>query len=183
MERLAKIWHGPVMRDAIDIALANMIQRDALATAHELAAAIALSPSALARRLRTLRANGAITGHYAMLTPQLTERRLRAMIDVRFTEHADRAAINDLHARLSMSEDVQLLTEVAGEVDLMMLVVCRDMRAYNDFAARMLESAPIVRRFETRFVKRLLKQDSFVRLHHDDLPSDHAATTLRNTAR
>jgi DNA-binding Lrp family transcriptional regulator len=46
---------------------------------------------------------------------------------------------------------------LAGSFDILLLVVARDMRDYNEFADAALEDNPAVRRFETTFVKRRVK--------------------------
>ena len=48
------------MLDRFDIALLNLVQRDDAQTAEGLAEKVPLSPSAIARRLRRLRAEGII---------------------------------------------------------------------------------------------------------------------------
>ena len=63
------------MLDRFDIALLNVVQRDDGQTAEALAEAIPLSPSAIARRLRRLRADGIIARTIALLSPRLVDRR------------------------------------------------------------------------------------------------------------
>ena len=62
------------MLDRYDIALLNLLQSDALATADSLADKVALSPSAINRRLRRLRASGIIARSVAILSSELTDR-------------------------------------------------------------------------------------------------------------
>ena len=61
------------MLDRFDIALLNVVQRDDGQTADAFAEKIPLSPSAIARRLRRLRAEGAIARTIALLSPRLVE--------------------------------------------------------------------------------------------------------------
>ena len=70
------------MLDRFDLALLNQVQRDDSQTAEQLAEKIALSPSAIARRLRRLRSDGWIARTIALLPGSLTERRLRALVPV-----------------------------------------------------------------------------------------------------
>ena len=55
------------MLDRFDLALLNLVQADDSQTADQLAARVALSPSAIARRLRRLRADGWIARTIALL--------------------------------------------------------------------------------------------------------------------
>ena len=69
------------MLDSFDLALLNLVQHDDSRTADQLAAQVPLSPSAIARRLRRLRADGWIARTIALLAPRLTDQRLRALAE------------------------------------------------------------------------------------------------------
>jgi Lrp/AsnC family leucine-responsive transcriptional regulator len=88
------------MLDRFDIALLNLVQRDDGRTADSLATEVALSPSAIARRLRRLRADGIIARTIALLAPRFTDRRLRAIVLIQLSEHADLKGKNALEKRL-----------------------------------------------------------------------------------
>jgi Lrp/AsnC family leucine-responsive transcriptional regulator len=66
-----------------------------------LAESVAVSPSAIARRLRRLRADGWIRRTIALLSVKLTERRLRALVFITLSEHADRKGKAALDRRLN----------------------------------------------------------------------------------
>ncbi len=152
------------MLDRFDIALLNLAQRDDGRTAESLAAEVALSPSAIARRLRRLRSEGVIARTIALLSPHLTERRLRALVLIQLSEHADLKGKNALEKRLIASPVVQFCYEIAGPHDIVALFDCESMAAFNDAADELLVSSPTVRRYETHFVKREVKFAPFVEL-------------------
>ena len=167
----AKIWHDTQMLDRFDLALLNILQRDDARTAERLAADVALSPSAIARRLRRLRAQGWISRTIALLSPRLTERRLRAIVFVQLAEHADQAGKTALLKRIAGAPNVQLCYELAGAHDLLLLFDCEHMAEFNHVAEAVLVADQTVRRYETSFVKREVKFEPFVRLTGDgDLP-------------
>jgi Lrp/AsnC family leucine-responsive transcriptional regulator len=143
--------------DPFDIQLLNLLQADNLATAETLAREVALSPSAIARRLRAYRDEGLIAANIALLEPELTADRLRAIVQVQVHEHAEERGIAALRARLAAAPEVQLLLNIAGPVDLLVLVVTRSMREFNAFADRHFAEDPAVRRYETSFVKAEIK--------------------------
>lgn len=142
------------MLDSFDRTLLNLAQRDDTATAEKLAEVVPLSPSAIARRLRKLRREGWIAASVALLSPRLTERRLRAIITLQLAEHADQKGKRALLDRLAAATQVQFCYELAGAVDLLLLLDCADMAEFNHLVESLLESEPIVRRYETSFVKR-----------------------------
>ena len=152
------------MLDRFDIALLNLVQSDDGRTAESLADEVALSPSAIARRLRRLRAEGVIARTIALLSPRFTERRLRALVLIQLSEHADLKGKNALEKRLNSSPAVQFCYEIAGPHDIVALFDCESMSAFNDAADELLVSSPTVRRYETHFVKREVKFAPFVEL-------------------
>jgi Lrp/AsnC family transcriptional regulator, leucine-responsive regulatory protein len=152
------------MLDRFDIALLNLVQRDDGRTAESLADEVALSPSAIARRLRRLRAKGVIARTIALLAPRFVDRRLRALVLIQLSEHADIKGKNALEKRLLSAPCVQFCYEIAGPHDIVALFDCESMSAFNDAADELLTSSPTVRRYETHFVKREVKFAPFVEL-------------------
>ncbi len=156
------------MPDAFDIALLNIVQRDDSATADELARKVPLSPSAIARRLRRLRSDGWISGTVALLSRRLTERRLRAIVFVQLSEHADQAGKAALLKRIQASRHVQFCYELGGAHDLLLLFDCSNMGEFNEAAEAVLVADTTVRRYETSFVKKQVKFEPFVQLTERD---------------
>ena len=152
------------MLDTFDLALLNAVQRDDMQTADSLARSIPLSPSAIARRLRRLRADGWIARTIALLAPRLTASRLKALVLVQLSEHADQAGKAALRERLLAEPQVQFAYEVTGAFDIIVLFDCASMAAYNDVAEAVLVADPTVRRYETSFVKHEVKFAPFVAL-------------------
>ena len=150
--------------DAFDIRLLNLLQADALATAEALAREVPLSASAVTRRVRRLRAEGWIAADVAVVSPRLSDRRLRALVTVQVHEHAEERGIAALRAKLAATPEVQMILDVAGADDLAVLISARDMADYNDLAERLFLSDPAVRRYETCFVKRVHKQSAAIPL-------------------
>lgn len=145
------------MTDEFDRTLLDLLQQDGTATADQLAARVPLSPSAIARRVRRLRGDGTISATRAVLGEQLLGRRLRALVTVQLHDHAPAAGLAALRAQLVALPQVQLCLEISGPSDLMLLVSVADMPAFNDFADACLAGNPVVRRYETAFVKKALK--------------------------
>lgn len=141
--------------DRLDRQLLACLQRDNLQTADRLAEQVGRSPSAIARRLRRLRASGAVAADISLVSEEAAGHPLSAVVHIQLERHAPHEA-DALRRRLVASANVQLCLDISGAFDILLLVVAADMEAYNAFAARMLEQPP-VRRFETSFVKRRVK--------------------------
>ena len=152
------------MLDSFDLALLNEIQRDDSRTAEELAEIVPLSPSAIARRLRRLRSEGWIAKTIGLLGSELTARRLRAMVVLQLSEHADQRGKRALLERIHAAPQVQFCYELAGSYDLLLLFDCADMDEFNAVAEEVLVADSTVRRYETSFVKKEVKFAPFVQL-------------------
>ncbi len=152
------------MLDRFDLQLLNIVQKDDSRTADELAQRVALSPSAIARRLRRLRSEGWIAQTIALLANRLTERRLRALVFIELAEHADHQGKAVLEARLRSAGQIQFCYETTGDCDLLALIDCASMTEFNAFCDTVLVADPTVRRYETSFVKREVKFAPFVDL-------------------
>ena len=123
-----------------------------------------LSPSAIARRLRRLRGDGWIARTIALLSPRLTQTRLRAIVLVQLSEHADLDGKAALEKRLLAADRVQFCYEIAGPNDFLLLFDCAHMAEFNAAADELLASTTTVHRYETLFVKREVKFAPFVEL-------------------
>ena len=152
------------MLDPFDVALLNIIQRDDSQTADQLATQVALSPSAIARRLRRLRGEGWIGRTIALLSDRFTDQRLRALVFVELAEHADLKGKMAVEERLRAVDQVQFCYEVTGDSDLLLLADCTNMLEFNRFCDEVLVADPTVRRYETSFVKREIKFQPFIKL-------------------
>ena len=157
------------MLDRFDLDLLNLLQRDDLQTAEQLSTRVALSPSAIARRLRRLRGEGWIARTIALLSPRINAQRLLAIVMLQLSEHADRQGKAALLERIRCTGQVQFCYELAGTYDLLLLFNCASMSEFNDIAESVLVADPTVRRYETSFVKRELKFEPFVSLGPETL--------------
>lgn len=124
-------------------------------TTEQLSRRIHLSPSAISRRVQRLIADGSIAGQIALIGEKLRSRRVNAIVTIQLDRHHPREADEFRRALASLAE-VQLLVEITGTSDVLLLVTCRDMDRFNAFADE-LARQPLVRRYETSFIKRTVK--------------------------
>jgi len=141
--------------DRLDRQLLACLQRDNLQTADRLAEQVGRSPSAIARRLRRLRATGAIAADVSLISEEAAGHPLSAVVQIQLERHAPHE-VDAVRRRLAASPNVQLCLNLAGAFDILILIVAVDMDDFNALAGRLLEQ-PGVRRFETTFVKGRVK--------------------------
>ncbi len=152
------------MLDRFDLALLNQIQRDSSQTAEQLSKIVPLSPSAIARRLRRLRRDRWIVRTMALLSGRLTDDRLRALVFVTLSEHADHSGKAALQSRLLATPEVQFVYDLAGPIDVVLMFDCPNMARFNELTESVLTVDATVRRYETHFIKREVKFEPFVQL-------------------
>ena len=158
------------MLDRFDLALLNRLQRDSSQTAEQLSRGVPLSPSAIARRLRRLRRDRWIERSIALLSGRLTNDRLRALIFVTLSEHADHSGKSALQKRLMACPEVQFVYDLAGAIDVVLMFDCPNMARFNELTEEVLTVDSTVRRYETHFIKREVKFAPFVELAGGDPP-------------
>ena len=93
---------------------------------------------------------------------------LSALVDVQLDRHAP-PDLEKLLRKLASNPHVQALMDVTGASDLVLLVVVKDMDAYNAFADEILAGDPVVRRYETRFIKKRRKYSTALPIAIDPL--------------
>ncbi|MFB0612440.1 Lrp/AsnC family transcriptional regulator [Aurantiacibacter poecillastricola] len=144
--------------DKVDRRILALLQSDASLTGDTLAEKVGRSPSVVARRIRRLRAGGAIAREVAILAPELSGYPLSTLVKVYLQRHESEES-GKLRRTLTAEPRVQLILDIAGELDIVLLVVSRDMADYDAFADAVLEKSPAVQRFESHIVKKRHKVD------------------------
>lgn len=142
--------------DALDVQILSIVQENNQLTAEEMAQKVALSPSAIMRRLRRLREEGVIAAEVAIIAPEEVGNFLSAVVRIQLERHAP-AAIEQLLRSLIRAPEVQFCFDVSGSFDVLLLIVAQDMEAFNDFVQKRLAEDPAVRRYESEFVKKRRK--------------------------
>ena len=151
--------------DRIDRALLMLLQEDSRRTADRLGEELGLSRSAVTRRIQNLRREGVIAREVAILGDRFRASRVTAIVNVQFDRHQPHEA-DQFRRAIRVLPEVQLCVMITGASDALLLVSVRDMDRFNVFADQ-LASMPLVRRYETSFVKRTVKFTTAVPLEPD----------------
>ncbi len=137
--------------DSIDAALLAILQQDNLLTAAELAEQVALSPTAIQRRIKRLRANGTIEGNVAIVSPKAAGRPISMLVLV--TLERERADIIDRFKQaIRKTPEVMNGFYVTGDADFVLLVTAKDMTEYEAFTRRFFYENPDIKGFKTMVV-------------------------------
>ncbi|MEN3306892.1 MAG: Lrp/AsnC family transcriptional regulator, leucine-responsive regulatory protein [Micromonosporaceae bacterium] len=112
--------------DEIDIQLLAELQVDADRTNVELARLVGLSPAATLHRVRRLKSTGLVRRVAAQLDADLAGFPLQVYVSVTLARHEPRTS-RAFEAEVRALPQVISADWVAGEVDIMLLVVARDV--------------------------------------------------------
>jgi DNA-binding Lrp family transcriptional regulator len=124
--------------DRIDLKILQALQTNGRLTNQELAARVALSPSACLARVRHLETAGFISGYHAHVNVELVRPTLVVLAELSLKRHsASEFARFEAFVR-SIPEVVEAV-QVSGEFDYLAKVVVADVRAWRELAARLQE--------------------------------------------
>lgn len=163
--------------DAVDQQLLRLLQQDASRSNQDLAQAIGISAPTCLRRVRRLHTAGLIERQVAILRPEpLAEHYgegLQAILEVTL----ERQSAQDLDAfeqRAVADDEVSQCWRVSAGPDFVLVVLVRDMPAYQALVQRLLGVQTNVRNVRTFFAVRRAKCNPMVWLPNGD---HHSATT------
>jgi DNA-binding Lrp family transcriptional regulator len=141
----------PLELDAFDRRILAQWQRDTRLSGERIGAAVGLSAAAVQRRLARLREAGVIVAETAVLDCAALGLDFTAVVNVDLIDESARAQAAFKDSVCSRPE-VQQCYGVAGAFDFVLVVVVRDLRAYDAFCAACLLHDPNVRSFSTQVV-------------------------------
>src|SRR4051794_41408447 len=118
--------------DRTDWQLLDELQRDGRASYAELARAVAMSPSAVAERVRRLEEAGVIAGYRAAVDPERVGLTVLAFVRLRYPTGNYRP----FHALLDSTPEIIEAHHVTGEDCFVLKVVARSMRHLEEVTGR-----------------------------------------------
>lgn len=118
--------------DAVDWRLLTELQRDGRRSFAELARAVAMSPSAVAERVRRLEETGVVAGYQAVVDPHRVGLPIMAFVRLRYPTGNYRP----FHALLDSTPEVVEAHHVTGEDCFVLKVLARSMRHLEEVTGR-----------------------------------------------
>lgn len=143
--------------DRFDRQLLNLVQEDAGQTADRLAEQVALSPSAIQRRLRKLREQGVIQRDTVVLDPKQVGKPTFFVVALQ-VERERPELLAQLRKWLTGQAQVQQVFYVTGEADFVLVVTAPDTESYDALMLRMVADNPNIKRFTTNVALSLVKR-------------------------
>jgi Lrp/AsnC family leucine-responsive transcriptional regulator len=121
-----------VTLDRTDWRLLEELQRDGRASFADLARVVAMSPSAVAERVRRLEEVGVIAGYRAAIDPERVGLQVMAFVRLRYPTGNYRP----FHALLDSTAEIVEAHHVTGEDCFVLKVVARSMRHLEEVTGR-----------------------------------------------
>jgi Lrp/AsnC family transcriptional regulator, leucine-responsive regulatory protein len=134
--------------DEFDRALLDLVQRNNLTPARDLARRVGLSESAVLRRLRRLRRDKVIAADVAIVDPAAIGLPLTIIVLVSL-ERESAAALDAFARRLKARPEVRQGWYVTGEADWVITLRVASMAAYEQFTREMFLNDANVKAFRT----------------------------------
>jgi Lrp/AsnC family leucine-responsive transcriptional regulator len=143
--------------DQFDRLLLNLVQEDAARTAESMAEEVALSVSAIQRRLRRMREMGIIERDVALIDPTKIYPSTTFVVSVQI-ERENLTLLAQFRSWLIEQKQVQQAFYVTGEADYLLVVTAPSAEDYEDFMVRMVSNNPKVKRLTTNVVMNTVKR-------------------------
>ncbi len=141
--------------DKLDSDILRILQADGRASYEQMAESVALSPSAVLRRVKRLEEAGVISRYVALVEPEVVGLGLTAYVNVRLEKYsgaAKRNPMDEFRASVMAWPEVVECVALTGEMDFLLRLVLADMRAYSRFMMDVLLRHPSVQDCKTSFV-------------------------------
>ena len=137
--------------DRIDRHILQIVQQDNSISNQALADEIGLSPPACLKRVRRLRAEGVIERTVALVSSEALGYPLLTVARIKLDRPTEETMHDFEELMAGLPRVIHCLT-VAGDIDYMVLVRSRDVADYQEFARRILATAPSIRAYTSEIV-------------------------------
>jgi Lrp/AsnC family transcriptional regulator, leucine-responsive regulatory protein len=153
--------------DKLDTNILRILQLDGHKTYDLIAADVGLSASAVLRRVKRLEDAGIIERYVALVKPEKVGLGLTAYINVRLEKHSETHKRNPMdlfRASVQTWPEVVECAALTGEMDYLLKLLVRDMRAYSSFIMDVLLKHPSVQDCKTSFMLDQVKSTTAIPL-------------------
>lgn len=134
-----------------DLTILRLLQTNARERLETIALETGLSVATVQRRIRSLKADGAIAGEEAVISPKAVGFTMTFLVMVELErERIDQ--IDAFRRKVRAEPQVQQCYYITGEADFALIVLARDMEDYEKFTHRLFFQDSNVKRFRSSVV-------------------------------
>jgi len=128
--------------DEIDRRILNKLQKDASISVEQLADSINLSRNACWRRVKRLESDGVISKRIALVDPDRVELGLAVFVMIKAFGH-DPDWLSKFNKAVSLMPEIIGAHRMSGDLDYVLRVRVKDVKAYDDFYQRLIAKVPV----------------------------------------
>jgi len=134
--------------DDFDLAILREMQRDARQTTDVVGDNVGLSATAVQRRLKRLRARGAISREVAIVDPAIVGGRVTMLVGI-VLQRGGAHVVDNFRRSVGPVAEIQQCYYTTGDFDFMLVVSALDMADYEAFTRRIFFENSDIQRFHT----------------------------------
>ena len=109
-----------------------------------------LSTTPIFERIKRMEAQGIISQYVALVDTHKVDKKLRIFVEISVSDHAIKS-IEKFVAQIIKYDEVMECHHVTGDSDFLLIIVTRDIEAYNDFISNKLSKVPNIGKVRSSF--------------------------------
>ncbi|CAE6939283.1 helix_turn_helix ASNC type [Vibrio sp. B1FIG11] len=141
----------PLSVDSFDRKILDIVQHSNRATSDTIADQVGLSPAAVQRRLKRMRAQGVIQADISVVNPKAVGQTMTFVVQVTLErERVD--LMHNFKKEMTANRSVQQCYYVTGSSDFILIVTSADMEGYDKFTREAFFDNANIKSFQTNVV-------------------------------
>ncbi|NNV20056.1 Lrp/AsnC family transcriptional regulator [Ochrobactrum pseudogrignonense] len=144
--------------DAVDLRILEAVQENARITKIALAEKVGLSPTPCWLRLRKLEEAGVVTGYHARIAFRKIAPIAHIMVQITLGNHRQ-SDFDRFERAITVIPEIVSCWSVGGGVDYFLMIMARDVDAYQRLIDRLLDQNIGIERYFTYIVIKLVKDE------------------------
>lgn len=141
----------PLSVDSFDRKILDIVQHSNRATSDAIADQVGLSPAAVQRRLKRMRAQGVIQADVSVVNPKAVGQTMTFVVQVTLErERVD--LMHNFKKEMTANRSVQQCYYVTGSSDFILIVTAADMEGYDKFTREAFFDNANIKSFQTNVV-------------------------------
>jgi len=138
------------MLDKLDKQILNILQSNSKRTIKDIAQELNLSTTPIFERIKRMEAQGIISQYVALVDPQKLDKKLRIFVEISVADHSMKS-IDKFVSQIIKHPEIIECHHVTGDSDFLLIIVTKDIEAYNDFISNKLSRVSNVGKVRSAF--------------------------------
>ncbi|MFL9484949.1 Lrp/AsnC family transcriptional regulator [Chitinophagaceae bacterium LWZ2-11] len=147
----------PLTLDEMDLAILQLLQKNARITTKEISAQVHLSTTPVHERIKRMEENGVIKHYATLVDAAKVKKGLMVICYVSLKQHNRSAGAKFIKSIHELNEVIECYN-ISGEFDFMLKVVAENMEDYYNFHVNKLSQSDNIGHVQSVFVMGVIKQ-------------------------